>query len=110
MQIVHRVELVDAQMYADEVACLTRLATERDAICKSELRVPPAYGKRVLLTVLAGGAPPEDMSDVSFLKQVPLWITRLKDALSEKKKRETTLRSLLFILRAVASHLALPME
>ena len=65
-----RLDLIDSEQWGAELETMRRLQTERDEICRDELKASASSGKKILHTVFNGGAPPAQLSANEFLLSV----------------------------------------
>ena len=67
-QMICRLQLQSIHCYEREIALISRLAFQRDDICKDELKVGAAEGKELLFNALCGASIADDA--VPFLMRV----------------------------------------
>ena len=69
-QIVERLDMMDKETWAQEVALLKTLAEDRKAFCKDCLGVEEAYGKHISMVIVNGGAVPRALEGNKAAQQL----------------------------------------
>ena len=67
MQIIDKLDPVDRSVWAAEISTLATLKDRRVNICRDELGLPLAVGKKVLLEVACGAAVPSHLANNAFV-------------------------------------------
>ena len=69
-QIIERVQMKDTTLFSKELDVLDRCCNHRDDVCRNELHLPLAIGKKVVLEVVSGSAIPSHLTSNDFLQKL----------------------------------------